>query len=380
MFLNFKHFIILVLFLSAAIHGNCQVKEGYFIKPDGDTIRGFMKAGPGRKLSDGLAYKENIKVKTFKYYRPEEVKEVWYDNQKYISALVSDPLINKTVLLKVLVEGSYNLYQVTTEQENVYYLFTDQKGDVQLMKKGSYYGSLKIGLPECSTIDFNDPKFLTLYKYNSIDLPKLFRAYNKCINPQQVVIEHNKAQKITFKKGIIAGVSNSTMTLTWPADEKANYGTYQNFNVGLFGEVGFNKHLSLSAGAELYRFEGQASFDYASLYKKEIDFSAQFLRVPLLLKYSLKGKLKPYINAGTHFNRLLGQNGNKKVSTIEYDYKLAIEKTNMGFTGGMGIALTPFSNSKEIKLEARYHNTWLYSGVNHIGALTSYQLVIGLGL
>ncbi|KAA5546526.1 outer membrane beta-barrel protein [Adhaeribacter rhizoryzae] len=322
MALNFKRYIsALILFLGVVMQGKSQVKEGYFIKATGDTIHGLIKIGNERKMTDGFAYKEHGKDKTFKVYKPQEVKEVGFENQKFISALVPDSLINKVIFLKVLVEGGFNLYKATTGQNNTYFLFTTKEGDIRLLKKASYYGALKIGLPECSSVDFKDSKFLTKYKYTSAGLSKLFLEFNKCMHPQQVVTEYKKVRKLTFKKGITGGISNSTMNLTWPATDKANYGAYQNINIGLFGEVGFNKNLSVLVGAELHNYKGHASFDYANLYTTEIDFSTRFARIPVLFKYSLKGKLKPYINAGPHFNRLLGQSGNKKVSTIEHNYR-----------------------------------------------------------
>lgn len=369
---------VVLLFLSVCSGAYAQEnKESYFISLEGDTLYAIIKKGNDSKNTYGFKYKRNINDGSYMVIRANEVKEVVIGIEKYISAYVPENNYNQYIFLKVLVDGEAKLYSATDTSGVSSLYFSNKGGKIFHLNSRTYSGSLRIGLTECDAIALDDQEFMKAYKYTRKDLSKFFLEYNKCVNPQSPALELVKRNKIYITKGALAGIKSISMITQGAAAYPGDYGTKLNYNMGLFGEVHFSK--SFSTLLELQYFTYSGELHYSERYSEEVTF--KFIQVPLLLKYSLhlnNGRIRPYLNAGFHINRLIEQKGTNTYDSTQYDYNMRMNKSNFGGTAGMGIALFPFSNKTALKIEGRYNGTPLYWGVNYFGDLSSYQLLVGI--
>ena len=351
-----------------------DARAEYFITLKGDTVQADILKAPDSKNTFGFKYKSTEAEGQYQEYKPGDVKEVIYGNEKYVSAFLADTAFNQVVFLKLLIEGQVRLYKAVDPNGAVHFLFKEADEEPRLMRKETYSGLLKIYLPDCATINFDDPTFLKRYGYSTTGLSKFFRAYNTCVNSTAPVLEHKNKPEIYFTKGVTAGVASSSVSLNLLVAKPGNYGTYSGIIGGIFGELHFGRHLSTLLAAQYHNYEGQMLAPDA-FYKDEIYIGMQFVRVPLLIKYSTSGKVNFFANVGPHGDMLVGQHGRRNYSNIVFDYNPDIAKLSYGMTGGAGVALSPFPNKTKLEIEARYSNTSLYTGVNVCGNLTSYQLL-----
>lgn len=351
-------------------------RAAYFITQEGDTVHADIVNASDNKNTFGFKYKSSAGGSKYQEYKPGEVKEVIYGNEKYVSAFIPEPAFNQKVFLKLLVEAQVNLYKAVDTTGKAHYFFREVDGEIKLLHEKTYSGLLKVNLTGCATINFDDPSFVRQYGYNTAGLSDLFIAYNSCASPGTPILEHKNRIEIYFTKGVSAGMASTSTTLTSMVAKPGSYGTFANMNASVFGELHIGRHLSTLLEFQYHSYKGELLAPDA-FYPDEIEIEMQYIRVPFLLKYTTAGKVKLFANAGPHADRLIGQSGRRNYSSRESDYNPDFAKLSYGVTGGAGIAFSPFSKTTELKFEGRYSKTTLYTGVNPCGTLASYQLLVG---
>jgi hypothetical protein len=366
----------LLLFLCMRAEAQDAI-AAYFITQVGDTIQADIVNASDNKNTYGFKYKSSASGNQYQKFGPGDVKEVVYGNEKYVSAFIPDPAFNQTVFLKLLIEAQVNLYKAVDTTGKAHFFFKEADGELKLLHEKTYSGLLKVNLTDCTAINLDDPTFMSRYGYNTAGLSKFFIAYNSCASPGTSIIEHKNRIEIYFTKGVSAGMASTSTTLTSMVAKPGSYGTYANMNAAVFGELHVGKHLSTQLEFQYHSYKGEllAPDDF---YPDEIEIAMQFIKMPLLLKYTSSGKVKLFANAGPHADWLISKSGRRNYSNIEFDYNPDFAKLSYGFTGGTGVALSPFSKKTELKFEGRYSKTTLYTGVNPAGTLASYQLLVGL--
>ncbi|WP_161888533.1 porin family protein [Pontibacter russatus] len=328
------------------------------------------------KNTFGFKFKNSAGGNQDREYKPGEVKEVIYGNEKYVSAFIPDPAFNQAVFLKMLIESEVNLYKAVDTNGKAHFFFQEAGGELQLLQEKTYSGLLKVHLRGCATMNFDDPSFVKKYGYSATGLSKFFIAYNTCASPGAPIIEHKNKTELYITKGVTAGMASTSVSLTTIVAKPGSYGTYVNMNAGVFGELHIGRHLSTLLELQYHSYKG-GLYEPDAFYPDEIEIEMQYVRVPLLLKYTTSGKVRLFANAGPHADVLIGQSGRRNYSKIESDYHPDFARLSYGLTGGAGVALAPFSKTTALKLEGRYSKTTLNTGVNPCGTLASYQLLVG---
>lgn len=140
-----KLFCLLVLFAAGTLtnlHAEMVWKSGYVILTSGDTVKGEIKVNTKKELP--LFQKVYLKHgETSKTYKPEQVKEYTYENERFISRKVDGEM----QFLKVLSYGRIILYEWQFELqrgaevivEKEYYMETnDGAGKIEKTKPGKF--------------------------------------------------------------------------------------------------------------------------------------------------------------------------------------------------------------------------------------------------
>lgn len=120
---TFKSFILtLALLVSLGALGQDNLKKGYVITLDNDTLFG--------KINDAGGYK-NSRLCTFKPYKKRKVTEYlpgqikgyrMFDDKYYVSKLVGDKEHAKYKFIEVLIEGPVSLYHDRKSTEKAFYI------------------------------------------------------------------------------------------------------------------------------------------------------------------------------------------------------------------------------------------------------------------
>lgn len=140
-----KLFCLLVLFVAGTVtslHAEMVWKSGYVILTTGDTIKGEIKINTKKELP--LFQKVYLKKgEATKTYKPEQVKEYTYENERFISRKIDGEM----QFLKVLSYGRIILYEWQFELqrgadlivEKEYYIETnDGTGKIEKTKPGKF--------------------------------------------------------------------------------------------------------------------------------------------------------------------------------------------------------------------------------------------------
>ncbi|TPE42389.1 porin family protein [Pontibacter mangrovi] len=366
------------LLLTASLPAQAQSrKPSYYVTWQGDTVQAAILRASDKKNSHLFYFKGDRQGDVRQELRPENVKVVVYGNERFVSDSLPTAASGKQVFLKHLIESEVSLYKFTDEAGKAHFLFQKKGGELQPMQLRTYSGALKVALTGCPSFNFNDPDFIKQYSYSVRGLSRFFIAYNTCATPDVPVVEHRNKTQLYFTKGVTAGVASSAVDLDVLVAKPGNYGTYINPTIGVFGEFHVGRHLSSVLELQYHRYEGELLTQDA-FYPDEIRIAMKYVRVPLLFKYTTTGKGKFFLNAGPHANYRLAQSGNRKYSSLAFNYLPDINKMAVGWSGGAGLALSPFANKSELKLEGRYNHTTLYTGVNACGTLISSQLLASI--
>ncbi len=366
------------LLLFATRHTQAQTREpSYYVTLQGDTVQAVILRGSDKKNTHRFYYNNAQQGQVQQELRPEDVNVVVYGNERFVAASLPNAASGEKVFLKQLIESNVSLYKMTDKDGKAHFLFQKAEGELQPLQQQTYSGRLKVSLPDCPSIKFDDSNFMRQYSYGARGLSQFFIAYNTCATPDAPVVEHRNKTQFYFTKGIEAGMASSTVELNNVVAKPDNYGTYINPNAGVFGELHVGLHLSSILGFQYHSYKGELLSPDA-FYPDEIHIAMKYVRVPLLFKYTTTGKIKFFANAGPHADRRISQSGNRKYSNIEFGYSPDVNKLAAGWSGGLGMALSPFANKSELKLEGRYNHTTLYTGVNACGTLISSQLLASI--
>jgi hypothetical protein len=422
----------LTLIITPKITAQQNFLPGYYINIKGDTINGYIDYRKWELTPKTIQFKAELSTTT-QTFSPHDIKEFKVANEKFISATVDveisptdkevykdyNPelkIIQETVFLHVLINGSKSLLFLGREKEQ-FYINTDSAitllaykkymkllgwnseimhNDIKtsLIENKKYVGQLMIYLNDCPTIK----PLINKTGYNKKSLERLFISYYKnCRSSEPVSIEETP-EKATTTFGITAGTTlsalsfNSTVVLGqtdhYDYLRNTNFPGSTNYSMGVYLEYMLARKIrKFSFYNELlytsFQFKGNylryLNEDRYSNFKTELNYS--YLKLFSMLRYNIPmGKMNMFAGGGmsngikiTEKNYLI--NTTTFYSTETTTESKAIPETKkheFGYVLGIGTSLKRFS------CELRYENG---NGMSKTGGLKSstqrYHFILG---
>ena len=285
-----------------------NVKKGYIVINDVDTLSGSILFKSNKKEFTGVYFKE--KNSDFFNYTPSQIKGYGYKEGYRFSSEMRDGSF-----AKVLVKGKLSLYQInnTFLIEKDGQLHTLQKQESDEIKNSNWKGILSYLVSDClNAREITKPKLLDKY------LTELVIQYNKCHESKYEEVNSNTKWN-TIDVGITSGVSLSNVRFRSASSQLLSEATYYsslgNFNFGLALEFRFPRSNKPSFGVEVLlsqiNFESDVSKTRslsglnAPPYSMErmYQFDIKTISIPVYIKNHLFIKKTPlYYNIGFLLN------------------------------------------------------------------------------
>jgi hypothetical protein len=233
---NIKLAFILLLFLcSLILQAQTKYEKGFYIDNSGNISEGFIKNIDWLDDPLGIVYKVNesgeevslgiddvayFEVGKFKFKRFDIQYDLSYSDESAPSSTISAPnYIEKTVFLRLIVEGKANLYKLgdhkrfyfTLENDSIIHLlYKRYKEDKKIQRNESYKSSLFENL-KCETVTVSDIQRL---EFKTKQLIRFFESYNECSGDLKYVFNDKEKKKIIFHLSPVIGIRSASISQT----------------------------------------------------------------------------------------------------------------------------------------------------------------------
>lgn len=368
-----KNYITIAFLLLSTISTFSQIKfeNGYFIDNDGVRTECLIKNMDWRNNPSEFLYilpESNIQKSAYisvvsefeifgesKYERKDVRVDISESDLNRLDYERNPKWENRTVFLKVLVEGDINLYQYLLGNNFKYFYSTSENNVEQLIfkeyltKRGdvtrnlTYVDQLFKNV-NCKDLSVNKLKNT---KYSQTPLIKYFKENNLCQNPNAETVKNYRRNKGKFNLRITPGVNISSLSMMNGLDNK-----YKN-------SYDFDSEINLRIGAEFeYVFPFNKNkwsifidpnyYTYSSSIQKELETS--FITI------------KTIINADAIIKRLAIPFGVRHYMFHNDNIKFFVD-AGFSYDADLG-SMIIFDIREDLELEAPLYNIIVGAGIN----------------
>jgi hypothetical protein len=316
-------------------------------------------------------------------YTPEEIKEYGIIGEKtYVSREVSINGTSERLFLERLVKDSASLYRVY-EQNKIYYFIGRDSAALITLGKSNRDDATSNYRELIRTFTSDKPAISQEIEYVAFNrgaLSRFFRMYN------EGVLRPFPARRF----GILA--SYGIISIHTPANGgvipdagRVDFDPDKSFLAGLFFETplggsdfSFRPEMQITGNA--YAWDDIGKLDENVSY--DIAVNTNTLRIPVLIRYSLvKGKLRPFINAGPDISYAFRNQGTaylfraqgNVIETTDVIRTAFVSKVQYGLEGGAGVQFD-LGNHRGIDLECRFVKQW---GKSTCWDSSCFQIITG---
>lgn len=229
-----QYLLFLAIIYSFSSYGQILFEQGYYINNSNEKIDCFIKNNDWEKnptefkfklLSDGEVKTGSItSIKEFginnfsKYIRRKVEIDHSSNDMDKLSLIKAPEFIEETLFLKVLIEGSANLYLYENKKVTRYFYNKENAPIEQLVYKFYEIAEQKIGENQkyksqlwhtlkCPTLKVEKIQNLKYFKKELIDF---FMAYHQCTNTAYVNYEKIQKRNL-FNLNLRLGINNSSL-------------------------------------------------------------------------------------------------------------------------------------------------------------------------
>ena len=316
----------LALLLPVAAQAQNDFRPGYLVPLAGDTLRGELNFQSDLRNARACRFRPTP-AGTITTYGPGEARGYGFAGGKFYQSysVATSRTAAATAaprFLEVLVQGSVNLYYLSDATAGDLFYARTAQGAAQLLwswqetvydGKGGKFARenpefrvvLEGMMVSCATMQLRT----ATAAYQSKSLVTLVRSYNQCVGGKQTLTPALANRKSRINLTAVAGAQTSTLEFSNNSIIGGTEGT--GFRAGFAPVVGlaFEAHLSapnnrLAVVLEALYAPQRSEGDYANTYLSnryygQVRVRLDYLRVPLLLRYSLtKGTVRPFLQAG----------------------------------------------------------------------------------
>ena len=369
-----KFFALLFALVSYNSFAQITYEPGFFVDNNGQRHEVLIKNLDWRQNPTSFEFKtskntdsqngdiQNIKefgVEGFsKYVRFTGDIDLSSDNRKNLSRDRAANLSEKTMFLKVLLEGEANLYQYVGDV-NRFFFSVDDSPISQLIYKqyqtgnkirtNNYFRQQLLNNLSCTELSQNDVRRVN---YSKSELMRFFKRYNACQGSGSVSLEEEGGSG-EFKLKILAGLSVGSLDLerigsVHTRSEALSIDTQLSPRIGLEAEylLPFNKQKwSVFAAPAYQQVSGEEEINYKyyqpeAVTNVQVDYKA--LAVPVGLKYHfyLSEDSKFFIE--TAYKLSFFFNGSITDSENAYDGEMEIATAAQTLEFGVGYEFKDF--------------------------------------
>lgn len=420
--------------LGAATNAYAQAdfRPGYVVKPAGDTLRGEVDYR-GAQRSTRLCRFRLAAAAPVKVYKPADLSGYGFLAGKVFKTRVLLPIDSiqyqtqrpAPIFLEVLVAGPLTLYRMRGDGDVERYFLEpatgsganlpaelvpsrapDSRNVTKAYREIDLYRATLINfMPDCDAVRMR----IAGLPFTASALTDIVQRYNACLNPTTVAVAAPTSvatlkQRERVRLGLLLGAETSQLVFT--GEVFLTGGTFRSSlrpTGGLSVEVplaSLNEKLSLRLEAlveqQRYTDAFTNSPNYPGGAKQQVQLNLMYVRLPLLLRYTLptKSSLRPFAQAGFSYALRLHddtsiQTGyfNSRTGNIEYGAAQSLATVapgvvsyELGLVGSLGLHLPPVAG-RALSLEIRAERctgllitTGYNSYVNRFFALLGYTL------
>ena len=358
---NFKTILVIIILNSSILLSQKDLKGGYIITANNDTLHGFIDLKSNKKNSETCKFFKSLDADPV-MYTPEEIKEYKIEDSKYyISKEIEIEDQPKKVFLEFLVEGIVSLYCYKSTVEDYYFIekegklypltnelkeITDEKDDLYQKRSNAYKGILNLLFNDSPEVRRKIPN--TVFEYKP--LIKITEDYHHSVCTDLECINYTKNHQLKLFIEPYAGLTLSQMTLknsdNYMKDQFVNVGSAIRFS---FAKIHYLWNYIIGINYSSPSYNGvlkHTSSVYDDYYY--IDLKYSMIRIPIIAEYSFPfEKLQPSVFLG--YNNIFILHPECIVVQVE-DYSSTpldiilntapnqpIRKYQYGLTSGVGI-------------------------------------------
>lgn len=300
----------------------------------------------------------------------------------------------KALLLRVVLEGPYNLFQYNDSNSRAFF-YQDKNGEIKQLINKRYYrdtnvvtdNSYKKELANLFGIS-EDSKDIRFLEYYEDPLKKLFLKYSGSdASNKQVKVYSEKEKTGNFSMGIVAGVVNSSLSMNYQGDIAAEKASYKFSNTGFLIGVNFEYKLNFFNASVFIQPSFQSftdEVDSAISPSKKVKLDYNNILLPFGVKYNFYDQRKSTVSAKAMGILYLPMDA-KTENLMDYSY--VGQDNSIDAKLGFGIGLS-YEYNKKLSAEIRYSlprklvqskNGYVYSSLwdteyNSISFILGYQL------
>lgn len=382
---------LLVISFLLSLGGYAQTKTypGLIITAQSDTLHGTLLQEKNQTESIKFRKKGG---NTFDLFLAKDItRYIVNDSLIFDAKEVTVKDTDKTVFLRVIVDGPVKLYSGKGLEEGVDFYI--QKPDAPLLQlyRAYYKGTLASNYKDCSSLQVSDTQVTkNLPPYSASGLASFVEKYTACIYPEQPSATYLNDTKLAVTYGVRAGAQSSGLRLdsdmsSLDANQDRNYsltaGLFLNLSIdgsrfSLQPEINYNTGTYISS----YEYKHPLAIDYT----KTFSYDLTFFQVPVLLKYTFNdARLRPFLSAGPAISFILSSDV-KMTTDYETDQSDVMYFSGpnraVGYFAGAGIAY-PITKRKSFILELRYNKETTNNNTDDMKAVIDrYQLSAAITL
>jgi hypothetical protein len=327
--MKFIRIVAILCLLHFKLIAQQDFDPGYIIKPNKDTIRGFIKIDLESDLTNSIHFK-NDEGSTLKEYRAEDLSGFCIQKDVYKSIRfmnTAEDSIMETAFVKQLVTGEYNLYAYGKPDRKFYLLQKDttlyflydgvNRNSGEIIQKGNYYNYLNLIAVPCEKLT----NLVGRVGYNDQDMAVFISKVDNCETPGNATNYYQKpktlVQPMIFAGGLPVSPTNQfsasfLLHITLPRLDKKT-----SVNMGV-------NYSNLTK-------ESDARSDYFYPYKLLTHY--QIFSVPVTFQYNFTtSRIQPYFYAG-----LSGDYISKTTNTRNYSIPANDHEFGLSLVAGIGI-------------------------------------------
>jgi hypothetical protein len=354
-------FLFLSTLLSLQAYAQIDFEKGYFINEDGSRTEAYIKNKEWLGNPTEFTYTDQPGGEA-KIAKVETIREFAVGNSKFIrstvkidnsvnqpgklSSTAAPEFVTETVLLKVLIEGSADLFYYRRKGEDRFFFRTGDGPINQLVYKkflgpnnmGAYNNTFQDQLKYNVNCTKQSDQMFKRLRYDETSMKKHFIAHNVCSGDVQQTSAKDVRKRIIHLK-VTPGVDFANAHAVYPNNQLyAEYNSKPGFRLGVDMEIvlPFNRNkwaAMIEPTFQSYKSESKAK------NKQKIEYTS--VEIPLGVRhyFFLNKSTTIFLDAGAVFDVPF------KYETTTFDAKIP----SVSVMAGVGVSFRKFS------IEARHY-------------------------
>ena len=176
--------------------------KGFLITPTYDTLQGFLKRVPEKKLYDNIKFRTSA-AENYTIFRPEQIEAFVSEEINLVSFKVNLNNVDRYIIIRKIYDGSRDLYysraynqaDLLTDSQDLFFAeFED--GRIIQMQKRYMVRTLNAIFCDCECVlSMIETDRFDYYYYKSSKLIALFETYTECSNPTLALKSRTRKSK-----------------------------------------------------------------------------------------------------------------------------------------------------------------------------------------